>query len=176
MAAKIILGIDPGGRHTGAVICRGDVLLAHDVIVGDGRVDPKDPINSDYLLEVQSRLFALIHSDEVGGVIDAVAIEQLKSPSPHLGLTQVAGALACAANIGAVFTWVATLYGAPMPVVLIDTGHHGQSDVRHYPHQLVGPRETKGEGILRHARSAYDVALAARFYVRVAEAEKGPGH
>lgn len=163
-----ILGVDPGARETGLVVVDGDQVLAHDVVVADGKLDPQNPVDLAYLDRIRRHAETLLAVAGVGHALDAIAIEKIGAPNPHLGTTNAAGAIACAAVIGELHAWAAH-FGDVVPVMLIDTAGHGRELLQTYPSVLVGPNEPKGTGILRHARSAYDVALAARWYLKLAQ-------
>lgn len=84
-----------------------------------------------------------------------VAIEDIVHPSPHLGLANMEGLLHTAQVLGA-------LRSTFPAAVLVRPGGHGSAPLASYPPELVGDREPKGTGKLRHARSAWDVAGAVK--------------
>ena len=61
---RIILGIDPGGRNTGAVVRAGDDLLAWDLIVRP-RTDRARMPGADYLRTVVRRCRRLLEQADV---------------------------------------------------------------------------------------------------------------
>lgn len=164
-----ILGVDPGARETGLVVIRGGDLLAHAIVIAGEKLDPRNPVDLGYLRKVLAGIEELLGSSGVGHALDAVAIEAVGAPNPHLGMTNVAGIVALAAVIGAISAWAGDL-GDPVPVLLIEPDGHGKDPLRAYPPTLVGPREARGGGILRHCRSAYSIALAARWYLKTGAA------
>ncbi len=139
-----VLGIDPGGRATGYCLLDGDTLLSAGVVTRDG--------------EDWARYYAEL-TDLVPATLPplVVAIEGLSKPCPHLGLTNVSGLISTARVLGVVEAH-AHVHGHH--VVIIPPGRNGSAPLATYPPALVGPRDNGG-GILRHARSAYDVARAA---------------
>lgn len=168
--APTILGVDPGARETGLVVVRGDELIGSDVIRAEGKLDPHNPVDPVYLRALRICLEALLGRAGVGHGLDAVAIENVAAPNPHLGMTNAAGIVAVGAVVGMLWSWAYDL-GDPVPVMLIDTEGHGSSLLAGYPKDLQPTRgQGKGTDILRHARSAYDVALAARWYLRIERA------
>lgn len=162
-----ILGVDPGARETGLVLARGRDLLGHDVVIGAEKITARGcPIYGTYLHQVVAAMDELL--ERAGLLAPAVvAVESLRPPSPHMGLTNVAGAMATAAVIGAVVEWANKRL---LELLLVEPAELGKSPLQAYPAELRGVRETKGTGILRHARSAWDVTLVARYQLRVGEA------
>lgn len=161
-----ILAVDPGARETGLVVVSNDTLLAHDVVVAGDKLDPRHPVDLDYLKLVRARIETLLGAAGVGHALDVVAVEDVGAPEPHLGMTNAAGIVAVGALIGYLASWADDLTD-PVPFLKIAPDGYGGSMLRTYPGELVGPLETKGKGILRHARSAYDIALAARYYANL---------
>ena len=151
----IMLGVDPGGQHTGVVLRRGrDVLRA-----GTCERDLDEKVHR-YAHRVALEVLewhtagALEHGDRVH-----LAVEGVVEPSPHMGLTNVRGLLDTAVVFGAL---AATYPG----LIVVRPGGNGSAPLRSYPAVLVGENERKGTGKLRHVRSAYDVAGAgALLYV-----------
>jgi hypothetical protein len=163
MAPPHVLGVDPGGRETGLVTVLGDRLIGHAVAIRETKIEPKACIDVFYLQEVLASIATLIAAPELEGYLDAVAIEAIDKPNPHMGITNVAGAIATGAVVGAVTAWASSI---GLRVLLVETAGFGKSLLATYPAPLRGEREVKGTGVLRHCRSAYDVALAARWYLR----------
>lgn len=165
---KTILGVDPGARETGLVLTYGDRLLGHRLAIAPDVLDMRNPVDPVYLELVIATTEELLDETATEAVTpsgaDLLAIEAVHPPNGHLGMTNVAGALGLAAVTGALIGWA---QGEDLPVMAIDTDGHGQGPLLGYPKDLVGPMEKKGTGVLRHCRSAYDVALAARWHLNV---------
>lgn len=150
--SPVVLGVDPGGRTTGMALRRGMHLLWWTLL-------ERHDIDEDrtYL----SRVCGVVHTRHLQEPI-VVAVEGLNHPSPHLGLANVSGLVATAEVIGALK--VASVFHG-WQFVEVTPGGHGSAPLSHYPQDLVGTRERTGKGRLRHARSAWDVAGAARFAI-----------
>lgn len=154
----IVIGVDPGGRWTGLVV-RDLALAGHDQLValqvyerprGAGRAVP----GADYLTAV----LEWIASWFVDGAM--VAIEEATAPTGFRDGERAPITPGSLIGLGAVYGAVVGRY--PNTVV-VPPGGLGQGPLRAYPPALVGSRETTGSGgRLRHARSAWDVAGAAR--------------
>lgn len=148
MSGLVVVGVDPGGRATGVVVRRGDDLLAAATVSRDGEGF------AGYLAEVVSTVaeFAAVCSATV------LAVEDAQAPNPRLGLTNPTGIVDAAKVFGAVAALTSP------PVLVVAPGGHGalaQSRaelVARYPGVLIGAREVRGAGALRHLRSAWDVA------------------
>ena len=174
VAELVIVGVDPGGRVTGIVARHRDRLIAHDVIARDGRVNARTIADAGYAWRVlsgvedayhqASKLARQIAFNPVGLRL-CVAVEGLTPPTPHRGMTNPAGTLAAAVVLGAVL-------GRWPGAVVVPPGGHGAGPLAAYPAELAGPGEKAGTGVLRHARSAWDVAGAAVTLLRVAEAAR----
>jgi Holliday junction resolvasome RuvABC endonuclease subunit len=162
VAEPLILAVDPGARETGIVLVEGDRLLAHAVVRRASGLD-EGLIEGEYLRKVTDRLI------EMARLLDdertVVAVEAVEAPNPHLGMTNAAGQIATAAVAGAVAGWAVE---RGLEVVVVSPARHGSSSIRAYPKELQGSREgPAATGILRHCRSAYDVALAARWWLKI---------
>lgn len=154
----VVVGVDPGGATTGLVVRAGTRLLEHATIDRKGLELPA------YLDRVASWV---VGARETFGA--KVAVEDTIPPNPHLGLSNPAGIIAAAQVLGAV------LLMAPAAVVVRPGGHGSPKASRaellaSYPPELVGDRETRGTGKLRHVRSAWDVAGMAAWLLRTGEA------
>lgn len=155
----IVLGVDPGGRHTGLVARRGRELLGFRLST---RMDDDIRLYIDQVLADATDLWGR-HDDGV----DLVAIEDLVDPTPQMGVTSVRGLIDTATVLGAVVAW-AQLDGPPA-AELVRPGGHGSVAaglgraglLAAYPAHLVGDREDAGAGRLTHCRSAWDIAGVA---------------
>lgn len=152
----VVIGVDPGGATTGVVVRQADRLLAACSIGSSDHATL-----APYLEEVVA---AVIGYRDVHQA-DGVAVEDAIPPNPHLGVSNPAGIIEAAKVLGAVLAFVPD-------AVIVRPGRHGapvanrrELEAR-YPAGLIGPRETKGTGALRHVRSAWDIAGAADFEIR----------
>jgi len=149
-----IVGVDPGGQTSGFAVRIGDQCVAAALVENttgrDGYLDE--------LAEQLDRYWTFC------GDLDGpryVAVEDVRHPSPHLGTINVAGLLETAVGLGAVLAWCRTWQA---PVVTVPPGGHGTAPLTAYPRRLVGEHELGeyGKGRMKHARSAWDIAGAAR--------------
>lgn len=148
-----IIGVDPGGQATGIVVMEfPDTYLWAKVV----QRRPDRGRNADtltpYLEEIIGALAAAETFFPKTGETPPIAIEDVVDPNPHLGITAVRGIIDTAQVVGLL------RYRYRKSAVLVRPRGHGSLPLSAYPHQLVGPTERKGEGVLRHARSAWDVA------------------
>jgi len=145
--SQTVVGVDPGGRQTGVVTRRGERLFY-------GATVTREVPMPAYVAEVVDTIRRACGMAP-GGDLLVVAVEGVNAPSPHLGLTNVAGLLDTAMVLGAV------LHAYPEAVV-VPPGGHGSAPLATYPSALVGKGEVVGTGKRRHMRSAWDAAGAAR--------------
>lgn len=159
-----VLGVDPGGAATGLCVRRGPVVVGHGV------VEAPDALKGGAMLASPEYL-AAIRLDVLEALargIDGVAIEGVRKPNPHLNrrngksVIDPGPIIATGVVLGAVHEVVT---GAGIPVVWVPPGKNGSQPLYAYPAELVSDAERRhglnrvGDGgILRHARSAYDVA------------------
>lgn len=170
--APLVLGVDPGGRHTGAVVRHGQQLLAHTVL--EVAAD-REPLTRSHVLAVARQC-----SDLLWGVMEAgswpsvlVAVEGLVDPNPHLGVINLRHLLGTATVLGGLLAW-----SWPMAtrVVTVRPGNNGSGLLAAYPPALVTDGERRkglarkagDSALIRHARSAWDVAGQAPVYARLA--------
>lgn len=151
----IVVGIDPGGAATGIVTRDRDHPVDARLVL---RLDDDD--NRTYLSRVLAQLALGLHDAEL------VAVEGVNPPTPQMGTTSVKGLLDTARILGAIEGWAWTELAWDR-LVVVPPGGHGSAPLRTYPPHLIGPRETKGTGVRRHLRSAWDVAGAARTQQRL---------
>lgn len=163
-----VLGVDPGGQNTGVTLvdvtlelCSGRVLERGD----------QQPIH-DYATAVAREVTELAtgqHAIAEGmgtKPVTLIGVEGLNRVTPQMGKRPIDLYPTVEAGIvlGACF---GMLRARGLHVAWVPPGGHGDNPLRTYPSQLIGAREKKGTGRLRHARSAYDVAFAARSMVRM---------
>jgi hypothetical protein len=173
----LILGVDPGGQHTGLAILNSlGHLVDHAVIerpTAEGRIawcnrcteaawrmllvplgyDPDRHTAADVVTELEDTV---------------IAIEDVIAPNPHRNrpngksIINVDGLLDTAAVFGAFAETPAGTITAVRP------DGHGHQPYATYPDELITPAERRTKGwrlrtagqssTIRHARSAYDVA------------------
>jgi hypothetical protein len=101
---------------------------------------------------------------EAEGRVGAVAVEATNAPTGQMGMTSVQGLLD-AAWVGGAILGQKHMYSF-IPV-LVPPGGHGDKVPQAYPEKLWGAREgTAGQGTLRHARAAWDIAGTAATMLR----------
>jgi hypothetical protein len=169
------VGVDPGARYSGVCASNGGDVVTWTVV--DREDDP-----ATYLVRVETEVcMALAHpsflvtgSRTIDGA--AVAIEDINAPSPHMGIARPADLIALGRAIG-------YLQRAFPAALLISPNKHGSRPWGTYPPELLTAREkanakakplaTAGQSsLMRHARSAYDVAQAARVAARAQTARR----
>lgn len=163
-----IVGVDPGGRHTGiTVIDRAGWYCGHTLV---DREDGNSRTAWARRVCCEVRDWMPLDLDCDPDAVPIVAIEDVTAPNPHIrrrdgnAVIDPAGVIDTAWVAGAV---TADLSHITRVQVVAPAGHGAPVGDRRvlqqlYPSELVGDRETKGTGRLRHCRSAYDVAQAAR--------------
>lgn len=147
---KSVIGIDPGGRSTGLVLLSGDRLIDADVIERKG----KDRVpEASYLVEVRKRVqVACFRSVDR----PLLCVEGLKAPNAyHDGKRKPISPLDL---VGPAMVLGMILAEWPEAVV-VPPGGNGARDWFAYPEQIRQPIGGKGSDRMRHARSAYDVAV-----------------
>jgi Holliday junction resolvasome RuvABC endonuclease subunit len=158
----VIVGVDPGGQTTGIVVRSGPhyvygVTVSRKV-AGGGRLSMVE-----YLVEVLDSLGLIEESYHPS----AYAVEDAIAPNPHVGRITDPGPIIEAAQVlgavlglcrGAALVIRPARHGAPV-------ASRAELEAK-YPAELIGARETKGTGGLRHLRSAWDIAGAAALELR----------
>lgn len=148
----IFVGVDPGGTWTGLVARRADQLLDAAVL----RRETGEP-DIRWIGRIMQEIETLVAG---GGASPVVAIESVVAPTGRLGMISLEGLLGAAMVFGAVL-------GEYPEAVTVSPGGHGSAVLAAYPPGLRAGGETAGTGRRRHARSAWDIAGAAQFLVRV---------
>lgn len=183
---SVWIGVDPGGRSTGVIAmtlgASGEyLLLAHEVVTRDLDEDHIDgtrgvQVGPRYLAAVADAI-ARAHdtATRATGETPRLAVETVVPPNPHVrrrdgnSLTNPRDALAAAMVYGAVLTiWPAAIRVPP--------AGHGSRMLALYPTELVTAAERRhgldraaGQAsTMRHARSAWDIALSGPGYARAA--------
>lgn len=152
----MIVGIDPGGRWTGIVARSESEFVAGELV--DQKKCPGDWV--DYLDAIWASLRCVWERCDRGDEEMIVALEGVRAPNPHVRMSNVSALLDTAQVIGGLRWRLADR------CVMVDPGGHGSQLLASYPAELVGERERRGTGKLRHMRSAWDVAGAAMWWVR----------
>lgn len=155
-----ILGIDPGSAQTGlCVVERGNVLAV-------------EVLERPKAISIDSWCaFVCRNLDDFVRGVNLVAIEDINAPNPHMGMTNPRPHMETSRLIGSIVTYIDNRFVCD--VVMVPPGGHGSNPLATYPTELVGPNEPKGTGRLRHARSAWDVAMAAPTYFAFQQANEG---
>lgn len=161
----VVVGVDPGSRTTAVVAVE---LPSRDplemvLVRNEGELLPMPP---GYLADVVAQVRGVV--DRHGGGV--VRVEGVNRPSWHVGgrgggsASNPTGLLGTAMVFGAVVAAVEAWDGVEVEVIA--PSRNGSRPLGVYPEVLVGPGERRGvwqtrtgTGKLRHARSAYDVAL-----------------
>jgi hypothetical protein len=154
------IGVDPGARWTGIVAVENGRVAACVVI--DWNYYP-----DRYLDQVEQRISIAVAALSPSA---QVAIEDVNAPSPHMGLARPADLIALGRAVG-------YLQRAFPGALLIPPNKHGSRPWATYPAELLTAREQANakakplavagqSSLMRHARSAYDVALAAPLHAR----------
>lgn len=161
----VVIGIDPGGRWTGLVVRQGSRLVDFDVL--ESTHAPRELPTMAYVYDVIA--WVANRSAEVLaalGVPAQIAAEGMKVPEFRRGApTGERNRVRPEAVMGLVMVYTGVRVAFPDSVE-VAPGGHGEGPLSAYPAELVG-RERKGTGILRHARSAWDVAGAARLVLAI---------
>lgn len=143
-----VIGIDPGKNETGIVVRNGDNLQYACV------VDREDQSDQAYIIDVletiqNAQTYVTTNSE-------LIAVEGLIAPDemPWLGKKHVGPIIGTAIILGAV---LATYPGA----VIVPPGGTGAGPFAGYP-EAIRPTglNPKGFDIMRHLRSAWDIAIA----------------
>lgn len=159
----IVLAVDPGApgktAGTGIVLVDGDALSGWKVVRAARR--PAAAPDVPYLAEV---LLALDELAAAGPYPQLLAVEQASRPRGHTKhrtghLIDPTWLLVAAAVAGAAAAWARW---NDLPLVEVPAGDHGGAIPQAYPPAIRSGRRH----IHRHARSAWDVAMAARTLAR----------
>lgn len=162
----VMIGVDPGGRDVGMVVRTGDEVI--DFVVRQSLAPPNEPPPKEFGWAVCDWVAeARDHALEAGHRV-LIAVEGLVVPTGYR--KGAASGERSRVRPGAMMG-VSMVFGAVTATfrdaLVVQPGDHGQHNLRTYPKELVGPRVTTGTGdILRHARSAWDVAWEGRRLAR----------
>lgn len=160
------LAVDPG-MQTGVIARHGTDLLAWDVVEPIGRPKPRpgEVISPEHLADVLTSVRAIWRSAHAMHDVRLV-VEGLNKPSGRhngeLSFIRPGDLLAPAIILGA-------LRAMYPEALVVAPNRHGRRTLSTYPEQLITPgerrhgldREAPQSSILRHARSAWDVAESA---------------
>lgn len=152
MTARVVVGVDPGGRMTGIAARCGDSLLGHELVVRRTRGVFPSPM---FLREVCERVYAwTLAWPEVKVILAIEGIhDRQRRPKPE-ERDDLGGLIALGQVVGALEVWFPH-------AVLVPPDGHGRNLLATYPPELVDPEELArliGDGPLQHCRSAWDVA------------------
>lgn len=150
-----VLGVDPGHKETGVTL-----VSSLEGVVWFDVIERADAEWRDYLDAVVDSVA------KVRDLVDLVAIEDVKPPSAFMGgrrqFVSFAPLLGTARVLGAVEGFC---IARGLPTTVVAPGKNGSAPLVYYRQRcpaLVGPRERTGtSALLRHARSAFDVAAQA---------------
>lgn len=149
MTKPLLVGVDPGGHHTGVILRQGSDLHAASLVVRDAG----QPIAA-YLGEVLDTVAGYSRLRVAGATVAAIVAEDVTPPTGFADGERrpidPAGLLETAKVLGAILT----LPG----VIVVESGGNGSQPLDLYPALLIGPLEKVGTGKRRHLRSAWDVA------------------
>lgn len=164
MSGRIALGIDPGYRDTGIVVIADAPTGTLPTLLANVTLHREDPAKAGqsltsggYLDDIERTLEALCstHSIQTAGVEDVV------TPSPHMGTTNPTGIIGTALTAGSVRAWLRARYSSSR-VVMVRPAKNGSQPAACYPPDLLDRGGlVRPAGNRRHERSAYDVARAA---------------
>lgn len=172
MTARVVLGVDPGGRETGFVVRRADELVAHVTVVRVGDDDADGIADPDYVVDVGDAVHWLCAAH----CPDVVAVEDLVHPTPHMGIASVVGVLGAATALGSALLMATSAVGMPEVVTVRPGGHGRAGQAAAYPRGLHDPHGCNAgtrdrpcskacvsdRGKRRHERAAWDIAHAGR--------------
>ena len=154
MSPRVIVGVDPGGQDTGVVLDI-DGHLVRAAVVERRRAEGQGAYLHAVLRCIEE--YAAVRPEAV------VAVEDLVHPHSHVNgkprVINVDGLTSTAIVLGAIL-------GRWPDALLVPPGDNGSAPLQTYPSELVGKRERSGAGVLRHCRSAWDVARTARQILR----------
>lgn len=163
-----ILGVDPGSRTTGLCVITADgTVIEHDLV--ENTAEQRFPAPRAYLKATLMRAHDLVleHDPEV------LAIETIRRPNWHMkgrAAADPSDLLATAQVLGA----IQSHHWPRCKVASIAPRRNGSRPMGLYPPALVTDGERRkpgwearcnGSSLLRHIRSAYDVAIAGREYL-----------
>jgi len=168
-----VLGIDPGGAHTGLCVRVGQNVVGQAVVAAPDVQSPHGMLCSPaYLAVIREQVL-----DAVERGVDLIAVEGVRRPNPHMNrsngksIIDPGPLIATGIVLGAVTELAAFL---AIPVEWVPPGKNGSNPLYAYPEHLVSVGERRhglsrvgGSSLLRHVRSAYDVAgMASSVMVR----------
>lgn len=158
--SAVIIGCDPGSRYTGLVVRLRDDVVDHAVLqslVTRKRALPP----ASYMREVVAWIRAAKTHVEGYGHEVHIAVEGLVPPGGYARGGERIPLTDPGTHMGLAGVWGGVMDAFP-DAIEVRPGGHGEAPLRTYPPELVGERERRGAGILGHARSAWDVAGAAK--------------
>lgn len=154
------LGIDPGARNTGMLLLQTDGTFTFTTITNAGSMLPPDPT---YLRDLTTAAHHLTEGVEAFNV----HVESVNRPSWHMNSKASYGAASNPEPLLSTATVLGVILGIFPHAEIVPPAKNGSRGLGTYPDALVSDRErkqagwqlSKGErGVLRHVRSAYDIA------------------
>lgn len=170
MTRTIIIGIDPGGQHTGIVARDNLDLLDHATVDRQPRESRPDYI--DRVLDEAQQLLVTCICELRATVDDKRVLIAVEDVEPPTGFARGAAAgerrpISLAGLVDLAVVAGAVLGRFPGTIV-VPVGGNGSQPLPLYPEALRPTRGAgKGRDNLRHARSAWDVAGVARLIARL---------
>jgi hypothetical protein len=174
VTGRLWVGIDPGAKETGIILRDGRTIVLAEVVTNwyYQHGDPSS-VGADYLTNVVA---TAAKATTTLTDLAEVAVEGVKKPCPHLGLTDPSAIIGAGIVLGAV------LLEFPAAVV-VPPGGNGSGMLDGYPAGLVTDAERRGglnrkagqSAHIRHCRSAWDVSLAAPRIARMGAALAAAG-
>lgn len=172
-----VVGVDPGGRETGVILRSRDTVEGVEVIHLPDR-EPRP--TSTYLNDVLDAVAAFrVAGRAPSGRLPVVCVEGIKKPKWYIDGKAKPMNPETLIGLSMVFGAVLAVYP---DAVIVPPGKNGSKLLRAYPQELIGgahnPRwphpEPQGAGILRHARSAWDVAATGLLLARATTSPRRP--
>lgn len=176
---QLLVAVDPGGRESGIVVLYGEGLYAAAVLDRAVAVDPRHGYSAAAWAAANVEAVHRLASEALTVVVPMLgltepiaasdlprvrlAIENYHAPNPHVtrddgdAIINLDGILDTALVVG-------QLLGEWPDAILVEPGGNGALPPGrgHYPPPIDARPGAAGRDRLRHARSAYDVARAAR--------------
>ncbi len=165
MTAPVVVAVDPGPRWTGLIVRRGDDYLAHELLRrrSKGRI-PEPAYGAFVIARIEVLLVAARDHD---GREPLLIVEAANGPT---GFKDGSRAPLNPIDVFALGLVIGAVLAHFPDAQVVPPGGHGSGLLVCYPPELRGPREhgPVGTGVLRHCRSAWDVAGLAQLPQRLA--------
>lgn len=188
--AQAWVGVDPGAVATGVVLRAGLRAYAHQII---HRTSDETPIGPGpcYISEIARAVddMRFQWAAAYPQCPAMIAIEDVKPPNPHVKRTNRNGettwSRVAPKDVMGLAYVLGALHERYPDAVMVEPDGNGSRPLCTYPHELVtdGERRAKhalgmlrpaGDGpMVRHCRSAFDIAGRASVALRIRQARKG---